>query len=487
MMAEVPEPCSPFGYKDEFVNPVNEDMQCGICHLPMKEPMITRCGHHFCQECIKEHLQREEPHGFCPVDREAVDQYKDIFPNKDKERKILALAVRCGNEGCQWADELRLKEIHLGDCPFKVIPCPLCKVTMVRRDLDAHSSTQCPWRKLRCDHCQGQYPDCQMEEHHESCDGYPVHCDHEGCTAIASRGMLQDHKDNYCAKTKLPCYFAQLGCQKEVLRENLETHLLSTHKEHIHLLLNEIDLLKRSNLALKEEGKAKIQQIERTLKILMDEKEHARKVQMEEKEQAPKIQMEEKEHARKEDASRQPDKKEKCFKYALIAFFIVVALFVISFCQSRELKRQINEKEQASNGKMDEEVRALNGKIDEKEQALNGKMDEEVQALKIQTSEIREELKRLMDEKEKALKGQMDERENSLISKEQALNEKIDEKIQALTKKIDKLEEALERKIDESKQTLRKELNNSSLISVGVAAVSILISFGLKHISIPFN
>lgn len=435
-----------------------------------------------------------------------MDQYKDIFPNKDKERKILSLAVRCSNEGCQWADELRLKEIHLGDCPFKVIPCPLCKVTMVRRDLDAHSSTQCPWRKLRCDHCQGQYPDCQMEEHHESCDGYPVHCDHEGCTAIASRGMLQDHKDNYCAKTKLPCYFARLGCQKEVLRENLETHLLSTHKEHIHLLLNEIDLLKRSNLALKEEGKenqkaseAKILQIERTLKILMDEKEHALKVQMEEKEQALKIQMEEKEHALKEDASRQLDKKEKCFKYALIAFsIIVVAIFVISFCQSRELKREINEKEQAlngkmdekeqaSNGKMDEEVRALNGKIDEKEQALNGKMDEEVQALKIQTSEIREELKRLMDEKEKALKGQMDERENSLISKEQALNEKIDEKIQALTKKIDKLVEALERKIDESKQTLRKELNNSSLISVGVAALSILISFGLKHNSIPFN
>lgn len=59
IMAEVtPEPCLPSGYDDEFVEPVNGGLQCGICRLPMKDPMITNCGHHFCRGCIEEHLRR---------------------------------------------------------------------------------------------------------------------------------------------------------------------------------------------------------------------------------------------------------------------------------------------------------------------------------------------------------------------------------------------------------------------------------------------
>ena len=58
-MTEVPpEPCLPSGYDDEFIEPVNGGLQCGICLLPMKDPMITNCGHHFCRGCIEEHLRR---------------------------------------------------------------------------------------------------------------------------------------------------------------------------------------------------------------------------------------------------------------------------------------------------------------------------------------------------------------------------------------------------------------------------------------------
>ena len=34
----------------------------------------------------------------------------EVFPNKE-EREILSLAVRFGGEDCEWADELRLKEV----------------------------------------------------------------------------------------------------------------------------------------------------------------------------------------------------------------------------------------------------------------------------------------------------------------------------------------------------------------------------------------
>ena len=48
----------PSGYDEDFVTVVEEDFQCLICHLPLKEPVQTRCGHRFCKECLEEHLRR---------------------------------------------------------------------------------------------------------------------------------------------------------------------------------------------------------------------------------------------------------------------------------------------------------------------------------------------------------------------------------------------------------------------------------------------
>ena len=46
------------GYDDEFVNAVEDDLQCSICHLPLKYPVQTKCGHRFCETCLDEHFKR---------------------------------------------------------------------------------------------------------------------------------------------------------------------------------------------------------------------------------------------------------------------------------------------------------------------------------------------------------------------------------------------------------------------------------------------
>ena len=46
------------GYDDEFVNAVEDDLQCSICHLPLKDPMQTKCGHRCCKTCLDEHFKR---------------------------------------------------------------------------------------------------------------------------------------------------------------------------------------------------------------------------------------------------------------------------------------------------------------------------------------------------------------------------------------------------------------------------------------------
>lgn len=46
------------GYDDEFVNAVEDDLQCSICHLPLRYPVQTKCGHRFCETCLDEHFKR---------------------------------------------------------------------------------------------------------------------------------------------------------------------------------------------------------------------------------------------------------------------------------------------------------------------------------------------------------------------------------------------------------------------------------------------
>ena len=46
-MAEAPPSMQlPSGYDEDFVDEVEDDCLCLICHLPLKEPALTRCGHH---------------------------------------------------------------------------------------------------------------------------------------------------------------------------------------------------------------------------------------------------------------------------------------------------------------------------------------------------------------------------------------------------------------------------------------------------------
>ena len=44
------------GYDEEFVSAVDEDLQCPICHLPLKDAVQTEeCGHRFCRKCLEGH------------------------------------------------------------------------------------------------------------------------------------------------------------------------------------------------------------------------------------------------------------------------------------------------------------------------------------------------------------------------------------------------------------------------------------------------
>ncbi|CAH3185316.1 unnamed protein product [Porites lobata] len=105
----------PCGYDEDFVSPIDEDLQCSICYLPLREPVLSRCGHRFCRECLDRHIARQKSQQQvfnCPVDREGLTHCKDIFPDKATGRKILSLFIRCPSTGCDWTAELREKKVR---------------------------------------------------------------------------------------------------------------------------------------------------------------------------------------------------------------------------------------------------------------------------------------------------------------------------------------------------------------------------------------
>lgn len=56
-MAEARANPSVGGYDDEFLKAVDEELQCAICRLPLREAVQTRCGHRFCKTCLNQYMK----------------------------------------------------------------------------------------------------------------------------------------------------------------------------------------------------------------------------------------------------------------------------------------------------------------------------------------------------------------------------------------------------------------------------------------------
>ena len=64
-MAEAEANPSLGGYDDALVSEVEDELQCAICRLPLKDPILTKCCHRFCGDCLDSHFARlVSPLGF---------------------------------------------------------------------------------------------------------------------------------------------------------------------------------------------------------------------------------------------------------------------------------------------------------------------------------------------------------------------------------------------------------------------------------------
>ena len=121
-----------YGYDVTFVNETPDYLQCPLCHLAMRDPvMIIACGHKYCGPCFRRlevkmttATNNNQQLLTCPVDNAVID-VSQVVPDLGLARVIGCLVVRCDNKprGCQWEGELSELPTHHKKCEF-ILPPP---------------------------------------------------------------------------------------------------------------------------------------------------------------------------------------------------------------------------------------------------------------------------------------------------------------------------------------------------------------------------
>ena len=212
--------------------------QCQICHCILREPhQVKCCGYSFCKVCIEQAQAKKRE---CPLCNEIIEA---IFYDKGLERTLNELRVYCTHKdkGCEWEGELGELGKHLDSpdnklagCKFENTECIFCTKLFERNCLQSHQS-ECPMRPFSCQYCQydSTYVDV-TQNHWGVCASYPLQC--PNCKQVVQRQQLEGHVNRDCPNTCIACDFNIVGCQVQLARNEMPSHIRENISGHMHQL-----------------------------------------------------------------------------------------------------------------------------------------------------------------------------------------------------------------------------------------------------------
>ena len=228
------------GFDAVFVVELSEKFTCPICYLAMKEPQLTKCGHHFCKSCLNAFLGQTPS---CPLCREELEPSK-IFPNNALKREILDLKIKCYQlqKGCKWVGELRKRENHNRQCECVDEECAnKCGEQIMRKAMKNHLEKLCSRRKTCCKYCRSNVEWKELQDHYKKCAKCLVKCIYN-CGETVARYKLTTHvgHQGMCPNSLLDCKFKNIGCSFRGNRRELSVHIKDDSENHFSLMANKL-------------------------------------------------------------------------------------------------------------------------------------------------------------------------------------------------------------------------------------------------------
>ena len=198
-----------------------EPVRCRDCKCDL---LRRQLAHHSENEC-QYRLVR------CPYcNRQGT--YKDFTPHiKICEEAPVDCPNKCGQD-------LKRKQLacHRQQiCPLEPTVCGMCRADLVRREMFSHCQSYCPKRIVPCGYCYQGIPHDEMQLHvQEVCGEYPV-----GCPRKCNKGAEQLKRKNLarhaeiCPIEPVKCPYYEVGCETEVIRQELSFHMTSYTAQHL--------------------------------------------------------------------------------------------------------------------------------------------------------------------------------------------------------------------------------------------------------------
>ena len=239
------------GYDYEFVHTPSDTLICQVCHCPSREPHLSACcGHIFCKSCLEAAKRVTSVTSACPMCR---NEEFVTMPNKQADRIIRSLLVYCSNKrkGCKWQGEVNAITRHLSNsdcCQFHEVNCPNdCGTAYQRQYLTSHVDTECPRRKVNCQHCHdiGEHQFIEGQ-HKEKCPKFPLPCPNNCGVDNIPRDGVREHI-NICPLQLVQCKYHIVGCEVIMAHKDQKKHNKEMMEEHLSLSVTELAATKEKN------------------------------------------------------------------------------------------------------------------------------------------------------------------------------------------------------------------------------------------------
>jgi hypothetical protein len=189
--------------------------------------------HTFCKEC-SESFFKDKLGLKCPVCSQTKTKNDLIHFSYDE---ILGeFEIKCENNiiGCKWQGKLCEYRDHLKICGYETDFCNLCKIPMLRNEIEIHTNTICELQNIDCEHCKFIYKRKDEINHKEeeckSCSKKKYNCTYHECqeedincnfcTSFIKRKDIINHQKNDCIEREETCQ----TCEELYIYKNNRFH-----------------------------------------------------------------------------------------------------------------------------------------------------------------------------------------------------------------------------------------------------------------------